>query len=74
MKLTYTLLCILMVSGCSFSPTFDPDYEPNSSTWPKPNKDARTSEQKRIDRDAVHEQQRAIMRGERPDYDVFDKY
>ncbi len=34
----------------------------------------RTSEQKRIDREAVHEQQRAVMRGERPDYGVFERY
>ncbi|MEQ5316043.1 AAA family ATPase [Providencia vermicola] len=70
MKPIYSLLCLCIISGCSSNPTF----EPNKSTWPKPHKDLRTSEQKRIDREAVHEQQRAVMRGERPDYGVFERY
>lgn len=70
MKLIFSLFFVLITTRCSFNPS----YEPNKSTWPKSHKDARTSEQKRIDRDAVHEQQRAVMRGERPDYSVFDRY
>lgn len=70
MKLIFSLFFVLIATGCSFNPS----YEPNKSTWPKPHKDTRTSEQKRIDREAVHEQQRAVMRGERPDYGVFDRY
>nr|ELR5150913.1 AAA family ATPase [Providencia rettgeri] len=70
MKFICSLFCLCVISGCSSVPTF----EPNKSTWPKQHKDSRTSEQKRIDREAVHEQQRAVMRGERPDYGVFERY
>ena len=70
MKLITLFFCFFIIAGCSFNPTF----EPNKSTWPKQHKDARSDEQKRVDRDAVHEQQRAIMHGERPDYGVFERY
>lgn len=70
MKLISSLFCSFFIVGC----TFNPSFEANKSTWPKPHKDQRTSEQKRIDREAVHEQQRAVMRGEKPDYGVFDRY
>lgn len=70
MKLLYSLFCLSIITGCSSAPTF----EPNKSPWPKAHKDLRTSEQKRLDREAVHEQQRAVMRGERPDYGVFERY
>lgn len=70
MKILLVVICFTLISGCSSAPT----YEPNKPTWPKSHKDSRTSTQKRIDREAVHEQQRAIMRGERPDYGVFDRY
>lgn len=70
MKLIISLLCLSIITGCSFTPT----YEPNKSVWPKTHKDSRSSEQKRVDREAVHEQQRAVMRGEKPDYGVYDRY
>lgn len=70
MKLLSVVCCLCFIAGCASTPT----YEPNKQTWPKPHKDSRTSEQKRLDREAVHEQQRAIMRGERPDYGVLDRY
>lgn len=70
MKLIYSLVCLFIITGCSSSTTF----EPNNSKWPKQHKDSRSSEQKRVDREAVHEQQRAVMRGERPDYSVFERY
>ncbi|MRF66505.1 AAA family ATPase [Escherichia coli] len=70
MKVISSLFCLFLITGCTFTPSFEPD----KPTWPKPHKDARSSEQKRADREAVHEQQRAVMRGERPDYGVFDRY
>ncbi len=70
MKLITALFCLFLITGCTFTPSF----EPNKSTWPKPHKDTRSSEQIKADREAVHEQQRAVMRGERPDYGVFDRY
>lgn len=70
MKLITALFSLFLITGCTFTPSF----EPNKSTWPKPHKDIRSSEQIKADREAVHEQQRAVMRGERPDYGVFDRY